>query len=492
MARVTIRRQVEEQVAQAIARGALWVPGETVVVAVSGGADSLCLLHALRALQPRHGGRLHVAHLDHRLRGEASAAEASRVADLARAWGLPATVGAVDVPALMQQEGLSAEEAARRARYRFLAGVAAAEGAAAIALGHTADDQAETVLMHIVRGAGPAGLRGMRPAAPLAPGLAAGLALPRPPRLVRPLLALTRAETESYCAACGLVPARDAWNEDPRFLRVRLRREVLPLLETINPRVRAALLRLAELAAVQEDGLEGLLDERWPALAAVDGGCVRLDLGAWRALPTALRLQALRRAVSAVRGHPEDLTGESTMAAAQMEGLAVGAEVALVEDLVARREYAALAVGRRAALDAAPSWPDLEGRIVPLLVPGRTVLPGGHVLETEVLLPAAAEYRAAGPLEAYLDAAACGRRLWLRTRRPGDRFRPLGLGGQKKLQDLYVDERVPRSERDRVPLVVSPRGIAWVVGCRLDERFRVRPETARVLHLRWEGPESQS
>lgn len=488
MVQADICQQVQEQVAQAIERGPLWAPGETVIVAVSGGADSLCLLHVLHALQPRHGGRLHVAHLDHRFRGAESAAEAARVSALAAEWGLPATVGAVDVPALMARERLSAEEAARRARYRFLAGVAAAAEATAIALGHTADDQAETVLMHILRGTGMAGLRGMRPRSPLAPGMCAGLALARPLWLVRPLLALTRAETATYCAACGLTPAQDAWNQDRRFLRVRLRQEVLPLLETINPRVRAALLRLAELAAWQDEGLERLLDERWPALATVDGGTVCLDLAAWRGLPMALRLQALRRALGRVRGHQEDLTWEAAVAAARLDGLGVGGEVALAEDVVARRAYGAIAVGRRADLLGTSVWPDLVTGCIPLDVPGRTELPGGYALLAEVLSPRQAECGAAGLREAYLDADACGPRLWLRARRPGDRFRPLGLAGWKKLQDFFVDEKVPRAERDRVPLIVSPRGIVWVVGYRLDERFRVRPETRQVLHLAWEAP----
>ena len=234
--------QVEEKVRRAIAAGPLWQAGETVVVAVSGGADSLCLLHVLRALQPEHGAQLHVAHLDHRFRGEEAACEARAVAGLAQDWGLACTVEAVDVPALMAREGLSAEEAGRQARYRFLAHVAARVGARAIALGHTADDQVETVLAHLLRGSGPLGLRGMRPVSPPAPWMVEGLAPSVPLRLVRPLLEVTRGETEAYCAALGLNPARDPWNEDRRFQRVRLRREVIPLLETLNPQVREALL----------------------------------------------------------------------------------------------------------------------------------------------------------------------------------------------------------------------------------------------------------
>jgi tRNA(Ile)-lysidine synthetase-like protein len=485
-----VRQQIEEKVARAIAQGALWAPGETIVVAVSGGADSLCLLHVLHALQPGHGGRLHVAHLDHGFRGATAAAEAARVVEIAHALRLPVTAGLADVPALMEQEHSSAEESARRVRYRFLAGVAAAEEASAIALGHTADDQSETVLMHILRGAGLGGLRGMRPAAPLAPWMEEDLFPTHPLRLVRPLLEVTRAETENYCAACGLTPAQDEWNQDPRFLRVRLRQEVFPLLETINPRVREALRRLADLAAWQEEDLDSLLMRIWPALARPAGEAVRLRLAGWRDLPWTLRLQALRLAVREVRGHLEDLGWEATVAAGRLDELDVGSEVALVEDVIARREYEAIVVGRRDDLAGAIPWLELGAGRIPLAVPGRTALPGGHSLWAEVLDREEVDWFQAGGGEAWLDAGACGARLWLRTRRPGDSFQPLGMAGHKKVQDFFVDEKIPHGERDRVPLVISPRGIVWIVGYRPDERFRITAGTQRVLHLRWLTGES--
>lgn len=492
-----VRRQVEEKVLRAITESRMWAPGETVVVAVSGGADSLCLLQALYVLQPHHGGRLHVAHLDHRFRGEESAAEARRVAALASALGLPATVEAVDVPALMEREHLSAEEAGRRARYRFLSGLAASLGASAIALGHTADDQVETVLMHFLRGSGPAGLRGMRPVSSPAPWMTEGFVLSTPLRLVRPLLGLSRRETEAYCAACGLQPARDRWNEEMRFLRVRLRRQVIPLLEELNPRFREAVLRLAQLAAWEEEDLQSLLAERWPALAREEGQVVRFSLAGWRDLPRTLQLLALRRAVEQVRGHLENLGWEALVAAGRLDEAGVGATVALVEGVVAQRGYEEIAVGRPVREGwlpplEAPPWPDLGEGGIPVVLPGRTELPEGHALVIEEGWPGegAAPLRMVDPWEAWVDAEACGQRLWLRHRRPGDRFRPLGLGGEKKLQDFFVDEKVPRVLRGRVPLLVSPRGIVWVVGYRLDERFRLRPQTRRALHLRWEFPDS--
>lgn len=483
-----IRRRVEETVLQAIGEHALWACGEKVVVAVSGGPDSLCLLHVLRELQPQHGGHLHVAHLDHCFRGEVSAAEAGRVAALAREWGLCATVEAVDVLALKRREGLSAEEAARRARYRFLAWVATDVGASVIALGHTADDQVETVLMHLVRGTGWGGLRGMRPASPLPPWVTEEPICSCRLRLARPVLQLTRAETEAYCDACGLVPAQDRMNEDPRFLRVRMRQQVVPLLSEINPRFREAVLRLVQMAAWTEDDLQAVLEVYWPVLADAGDGVVRLDLRTWEGLPQTLRLMAVRRAVEWVRRHLEGLGWEAVVAASRLDGSATGSEVALVEDVIAVRQYEALAVGRRAVLKPEPSWPGLGPDEVPVDVPGRTDLPGGHALLATLLPREEARWEEAGPWEAWVDAERCGRRLWLRHRRDGDRFSPLGLDGRKKLQDFFVDEKVPQPERDRVPLVLSPEGIVWIVGHRLDSRFRVRDETRQVIHLHWQKP----
>lgn len=495
MVTAPILQQVEDEVLHTItARSAdvptpLWEPGEVVVVAVSGGADSLCLGHVLRALRPLHGGELHVAHLDHGFR-DLSREEAAYVEALAHEWGLPVTVGSVDGPAVMAREGWSPEEAARRVRYRFLAGVAKKTGAAVVALGHTADDQVETVLMHLLRGAGLRGLRGMRPLAPAAPWMAEGLVSRL--QLARPLLQVTRAETEAYCAEAGLSPVRDAWNEDARFLRVRLRRQVLPLLETINPQVGQALLRLSQLAGWLDEDLRTMLEARWPEVATPEENRVCLSLAAWSELPWTLRLLSIRRAVASVRGHLAGLGWGAVVAAGRLDQATVRSEVALVEDVVARRTYEAILIGRRTVLDRvaeeAGDWPELGDATVPVEVPGRTPLPGGYALVATRHPPEKAHWQEAGRWEAWLDAGRCGERLWLRTRRPGDRFQPLGMTGRKKLQDLFVDQKVPWGERDRVPLVCSPRGIVWVVGYRMDRRFRVRPESQGVVHLRWERP----
>ena len=237
-------RDLRQRVLQSIRKEDLIPSGETILVGVSGGPDSVCLLHILDHLKETLGVSLHVVHLNHMLRGAASDADADYVSLLAQSEGLPATVEARDVLAYKREHGLSLEEAARQARYDFFAEVATSLGARRIALGHTADDQMETILMHLVRGSGLAGIRGMQP-----------LTFWRSPasvtclRLVRPLLDVAREETEAYCQAYALEPRSDLSNYSLDYTRNRFRHELVPLLESYNPNVGAALLRTARAAA---------------------------------------------------------------------------------------------------------------------------------------------------------------------------------------------------------------------------------------------------
>ncbi len=292
-----IPRRFELAVRAAIEHDRLLPDAGAVVVACSGGADSLALLRALAALcgdGPRGyypAVRLHVAHLDHGLRGAAGEADAEFARRTAAAWGLPCVIGRVSDDERAAWRG-SVEAAARTARLRFLRAVAADTGASAIALGHTLDDQAETVLMHILRGSGLAGLAGMRP---------------RSGDLIRPLLGLRRADTVGYCAALGLEPRHDATNDDPRYFRNRVRREIVPLLEASQPRVLPALARNAALIAHDVDFIESAVDAAWGAVAlADDESTVALDRRLLRDLAPALRLRVLRRAAMAAGGATDD------------------------------------------------------------------------------------------------------------------------------------------------------------------------------------------
>ncbi|RME37472.1 MAG: tRNA lysidine(34) synthetase TilS, partial [Thermoflexia bacterium] len=302
-----------DEVREFIQRHRLLTPGDRVVVGVSGGPDSLCLLHLMLRMQEEYSLALHVAHLHHGARGEDADADAAFVADLARKWGLPVTVERVDVPAVARAHKLAFEEAARRVRYGFLAHVAGQVGATKVAVGHNADDQAETVLMHFLRGAGPAGLRGMRPATPLSEYrlLEQGspfLLPPVLPTLIRPLLAIPRKRIEAYCAEHGLQPRLDRSNLDTTYFRNRLRHELLPLLETYNPNIRRRLLHTAEVIAADYELLTHLRDQAWQEVVRqATREAIFLDRAAWAAQPLSLQRALIREAAYRLRPHLRDV-----------------------------------------------------------------------------------------------------------------------------------------------------------------------------------------
>jgi len=504
-----VRARVEREVARAAQTHALWPVGVTLVAAVSGGADSLCLLGTLLALRerghPLAPAEIVVAHLDHGLRGEAGAADADFVAELAGQLGLRFVGERVDVLAVARQERRSLEDAARRARYAFLRRVAAEVGAARICTGHTCDDQAETLLLHLVRGSGLAGLAGM---APLSGDVA------------RPLLMVTREQTEAYCAAHGWTPREDPSNVDPRFLRNRIRHELLPVLERVNPNLRETLARNAALIAADERYLEQQTDGAWSAVARPTAlQTVELDRAATRAQPPALRHRVFRRAARLVAG--TEPMAEHVLEARHIELLdgllargTTGSALDLPGGLRASLTYDTLAFARSPQPASpggslpvgVPEVDDAQDRVLP--VPGAVELPGAgwRVRAWHLDRPAGLECEGAEllpPFEhigvnaevgraeqrVYVDADAAGEPLRVRAWRPGDRFRPMGMAHEKKLQDFFADAKVPRALRHRLPLVIGPRHLIWVAGERIDERVRLTPSTQRILVLDLEAIE---
>lgn len=484
------------QVREFIRRHDLLSVGDRVVVGVSGGPDSLCLLHLLLRLREEYRLQLHVAHLHHGARGEDADADAAFVADLAREWGLPATLAREDVPALARTHKLAFEEAARRVRYAFLAHVAGRVGAAKVAVGHNADDQAETVLMHFLRGAGLAGLRGMRPATPLSEyrllPQTGRFPLPeRLPVLIRPLLGVPRAEIEAYCAEHGLTPRFDRSNLDTTFFRNRLRHELLPLLETYNPNIRRRLCHTAEVVAADYELLTQMRDWAWERVVRAETErAVVLDRAEWEAQPLSLQRALIREAAYRLRPSLRDVDFVHVEAAVQVarEG-ATGARATLPGGLALTVGYDTLTV---ADADYEPpfSGPTLPpGTEVPVTLPGRTPLPGGEWVLDAALLETWSPAEVTGNPDrwtAYLDAERVQAPV-LRTRRPGDRFRPQGLGGHAPpLTDWMINARVPRAVRDSLPLLVSADGeILWVCGWRVSETATVGPETRRVARFRF-------
>jgi tRNA(Ile)-lysidine synthase len=499
-----VRRTVERAITRAVVAHALWSPGARLVVAVSGGADSLCLLGTLLALRERGHrlapGELIVAHLDHGLRGEESREDARSVKRLAADLGVPCVIEEANATYSAELR-IGLEDWARRTRYTFLRRVAAEHQAERIVTGHTHDDQAETILLHWLRGSGLAGLRGM---APLHGEIA------------RPLLDVTHEQTVAYCTTQGWQPREDSSNADPRFLRNRIRHELLPLLETYNPGIRDLLIRNGELLADDEAYLEAQTAAAWAEVAEeTTAGAIRIRLEPLRELPPAIRHRLFRAAARMIVG--PDFTLETRHIAAIDNQLAdghTGTALNLVGGLNTWLEYDALVLRQSAQADfvaaghpgavltaSLPTWqlpvpgmvemPELGWRIRAWRIEGA---PGS---EDPAGLPPAPELPAfafsdrsteLGRAESrvYLDAATIGETLTARAWQPGDRFRPLGMSGEKKLHDYFADAKAPRELRTRLPLVFNADHLVWVAGLRIDDRVRLTPTTQAVIVLQLE------
>lgn len=494
------------QVRDTIERDHLLARGETVVVGVSGGPDSLCLLHLLCRLGADLALGLHVAHLHHGLRGQDADADAAFVGALAADWGLPCHIERADVPTLSAQHGWAVEEAARRARYDFLARVARSIGAGTIAVGHNADDQAETVLMHMIRGAGLPGLRGMLTRTSLghyrliSPDLD-DAAQEEPARselhLIRPLLKIPRAEIEAYCQTHDLEPRFDRSNLDTTYFRNWLRHVVFPLLEQHNPALKVVLRRSARVIADDYALLRTQLETAWPQVVrAEDDRAITFDLTAWRALPTALQRSSLREAIHRLRRSLRNINFVHVEDALRVgrDGT-TGMQATLPQGLMLRLGYDHLRVADAVHPIELPDGPWLPAgeALLPVPLPGELVVnAAGWVIHLRLvdrsdLAPGWSQNQE--PWRATLDADVLGKDLHLRTRRPGDRFQPLGMEGHEvNLGGFFTNQKVPRALRSRVPLLEAAWGIAWVGGLRVDERARVTASTTRVVQVEFTGP----
>ena len=472
-------------------------PGDEVVVAVSGGADSLCLLHALRSLREEYKLRLHVAHLNHGTRGAASDADAAFVADVADRWHLPVTVEERDVPALAEEHELAFEEAARRVRYAFLARVAREQEMQKIAVGHNADDQAETVLMHFLRGTGLAGLRGMLPLTPITNYRLLEPFLQSPISsllIIRPLLEVPRDAIEDYCAAHDLAPRFDRSNLDTTYFRNRLRHELLPTLESYIPNVRERLCNTASVVAADYDLLKQVRDYAWGRIVCEETeNVIIFDQAAWRELPVALQRSTLRKAAYRLRRTLRDVTFIHVENAREIAlGGETGDQATLPMGLALTVGYETLAMGDAGADGPPPDEPLLwQDEPLPVQLPGVTPLPESEwVLRGEILEQWDMDQiiHNADPWKAYLDLEALREPLLLRPRRPGERFQPHGMEGHSlKVSALMINLKIPQTWRDHVPLLVAGDEIVWVCGRRIAARGAVGPETQRVARLRFEN-----
>ena len=455
-------------------------PARPVLAGVSGGPDSLCLLDILHTA----GYRVIVAHFNHQMRPEASQ-EADSVSVRAGRLGLPFVSDCADVRAYAEAHGLSLEEAARMLRYEFLFAAARQHAAQAVAVGHTADDQVETVLMHLLRGAGLSGLKGME----------YRMLLPvfdRQIPLVRPLLSLWRADTESYCREHALVPHYDASNADQAFFRNRLRHTLLPELEKYNPRFKESVLHTAQ--ALQGDylALQEILEEAWKSVILETGqGWVAFDQPRLAGLSTGIRRNLIRRAAESLRPDKRDFGFAALERAAAFVELPAGRQIDFVNGLYLFTEAGKVTLAAYEAAAHFEQWPQVQQASTILLKQGTA---SGQRLELGNGWILSAEYRAlttdnwtknTDNWTAWLDAERLpADSLLIRPRGAGDFFCPLGMGGQTaKIKDFYTNVKMPRRARLHWPLVCAGEQIVWVPGYRIGHPFRITEKTRQLLHL---------
>ncbi len=450
----------------------------TLVVACSGGPDSTALLHALHALRSSLDLKLHVAHLNHDFRGQEAEDDAAFVGNVAEKLGLDSTVDEADPIAYQRERGISSfEEAAREVRYRFLTNLALSIDADAIALGHTADDQAETILMHIIRGTGLPGLRGMQELTPWS-----DIPRGRTSTLFRPLLKATREETRAYCLDLNIPFREDSTNRCLRFTRNRIRLQLLPVLREYNPQVSQALVRIGRAAAASSEFLDEQLDAHWPEITLINRESVTLKTSYLRKLHPTLRAMALRRAFAQASGSIRRLSESHVRSMLALAQAPAGKTVHLPGGLAMQSTNDWLNIGPLENSATPVETPDYEYK---LRVPGTTSIPGWIITAETVL--STIDPRTLAPTAALFDAGEMGNSLVVRNRRPGDYFQPLGMSGRKKLKDLFIDLKIPRELRTSTPLLASEKGILWVYPYRTSELTRVDENSRRRLLVRWES-----
>jgi tRNA(Ile)-lysidine synthase len=469
--------QLYQQVSAYIRQYRMLKAGERLLVGVSGGVDSVVLLHVLLHLREKLGISLHVAHVNHQFRGAEAERDAEFVRRLAGELGVDCTIESVDVPAFMREMKLSPQDAARQCRYRLFHILAEKVGAEKIATAHHADDQAETVLLGLLRGVGIRGLGGIRP-------VLNG-------RIIRPLLSSSREQIEAFAQASHLPAVTDSSNRSRKYLRNAVRLDLLPFLRTrFTPAIQKRLTNYAQI--FQEDAffIDKIACRRYTQICQVHKARIEFDLRLFRQEDATIQRELVYKAFEELCGSRHRLETVHVRAVMALFAQHDGEKtLSLPNEVLACRSYSHGCLEKAKRRAVAFSVVDDS---IGLNVPGATQY-GSMVLETEVLAVRKTESSFRDLLAQqnshcqFFDYEKLSLPLRLRTRRPGDLFQPLGMEGKKRLKEFFIDRKVPRHKRHIIPILVDTEGIVWVAGYSIDERVKLCAETNTILrcHIRY-------
>ena len=450
---------------------ALMEEGDKILVAVSGGPDSVALLHLLLALQKKYALTLVIAHLEHGIRGEESKNQAGFVHQLGERLGLNCIIHHIDVPRLHKTNKGSLEETARVARYRFLQETAHTIRADKIALGHTANDQAETLLMRLLRGAGIDGLSAMRPKRE------------KNPALIRPLLNIFRREILAFLDDQNIAFCLDSTNRELTCLRNKIRLKLIPLLgKEYNPQILSTLLRTASILGEEKDWMAFEVKKNLQkCLYQINKNSLCLNLHIFSFFPLALQRAILRQAIQHVRSSPYKIDFTKVSLVLQwLKQKQPWGMISLSPALHLRKHPGKLWIGEKK--------PDAQSRAkifsYQINIPGETQVPELNLRISTEIIETSARSKNFDPEKAYLDFDRLSLPLYIRTRKAGDRFQPFGLQGTKKLKKFFIDAKIPREKRGEIPIIASEKEIVWVLGMRIADQFKVMQKTKKILLIK--------
>jgi len=443
--------------------------GDKIVVGVSGGPDSAALLHMLYSHREFYGIQLVCAHLNHNFRPGDAERDAEYVEKFCAEREIPCVVEFVDVPAVVLREGLSSEQAGRRARYNLYDRILKERNFNKIAIAHNMEDQVETILMRLIRGSGAEGLVGIRPVRG---------------NIIRPLLETPRNLIEEYCTENKLNPVTDKSNFQPIYFRNKIRLNLLPYIKDYyNKSIERALLDMARILGEENDYLDDVCRKVFDRLV-INKAPGRLEFCRQdiEDLHTAVRRRVLRMGVEYLKGSTNNLEFVHIDKICDlMKTGQTGKRINLPRGLVAGIEY-----GKLFLMSERENKKSLES-VYRLIVPGSIRLyETDSVIEADIIgADMYAKERSAGNNYAFLDFDKTGRNLTVSKRKEGEKFKPFGMKGTKKVKDLFIDAKVPRDKRDCVPIVRNEHGVVWVAGHRIDERYRINKDTRRVIRLEY-------
>lgn len=439
--------------------------GDKILVACSGGPDSLALLHIFSRLCLEYNITIFAAHVDHMFRGHESAQEAAFVVDFCRERGIVCYHTAINVPQIISESRLSGQDASRVVRYQYLRKVAQELGDAKIATGHHRDDQAETVLINLLRGAGSVGIGGIQPING---------------DLIRPLLSVTRAEIMEYCKVNQLEPRFDSSNFKTKYLRNRIRINLLPELEKqYNSGIKDALCRTATIVGDEHEFIGITAKEWWPKVTTMKDEQLFIDAKEMEVVHIAVQREIFRMAIEKKQGYLKGISFHHVETLVELLATGrVGSNIQLPNGLLACKSYDGLYLGMGDV--ALRPQIDYEGQVV--VVPGTTLIPELGIMLVSELLDEKKQNSEGN--YGIFDWAALTGPLVVRTRRAGDKFQPIGFHGTKKLKDFFIDEKVPREERDYLPIIFDCHHIIWIGGYRQSEIGKVTTKTEKFLHIK--------